>query len=214
MALRSLGSALLLGATLACASFADTLRCDRGLVSEGDAKVQVLKACGEPTYQEPYQEERVSGARKGRSGAWVERRSTVNVDEWTYNFGPGQFLYTLTFRNGRVTSIAHNGYGYPPTTVEEGFRYWDGRDCKEGGFRIDDRSFDVLMKCGQPLLREAREEERAIRVFDGDSRSYREHRVTFLLDEWTYNFGSRRLIYVLRFTDGVLTEIETGGYGY
>lgn len=33
------------------------------------------------------------------------------------------------------------------------------------------------------------------------------------IEEWTYNFGSHRLKYYLRFVDGKLREIKTRGYG-
>lgn len=206
--LAALAGFLLLGSAAA----AESLRCDRGLVSEGDAKAQVLRACGEPAFEESRREERTLRT-EPRRGTRVERRATVQVDEWTFNLGPGQFVYYVTFANGRVVRIEHGGYGYPVAAVEEAGRYWDGRECT-GGFRLGDRKFDVLVKCGQPLLREEREEERAISVYDRDRRRYREHRATFLIDEWTYNFGPNRFLYFLRFTDGRLTEIETGGYGY
>lgn len=41
-------------------------------------------------------------------------------------------------------------------------------------------------------------------------RAYVEVRV----EEWTYNFGPRRLMRVIRFENGVVTEIRQIGYGY
>ena len=35
-----------------------------------------------------------------------------------------------------------------------------------------------------------------------------------LVEDWSYNFGPNRFVYRLRFRQGVLLEIQTGGYGY
>ncbi|MGI9294868.1 MAG: DUF2845 domain-containing protein [Pseudomonadales bacterium] len=41
-------------------------------------------------------------------------------------------------------------------------------------------------------------------------RSYEE----IVVEEWTYNFGRHRFIYVIRFENGRVTAIEDLGYGY
>ena len=35
-----------------------------------------------------------------------------------------------------------------------------------------------------------------------------------VIEEWTYNFGPRRLMRVIRFENGVVTSIKQLGYGY
>lgn len=36
----------------------------------------------------------------------------------------------------------------------------------------------------------------------------------FIIEEWTYNFGPRRLMRVIRFENGIVTSIKQLGYGY
>ncbi len=35
-----------------------------------------------------------------------------------------------------------------------------------------------------------------------------------VVEEWTYNFGPRRLMRVIRFENGLVTSIRQLGYGY
>ncbi len=43
-----------------------------------------------------------------------------------------------------------------------------------------------------------------------NDRSYEE----IVVEEWTYNFGRLRFMVVIRFVNGVVTDIEDLGYGY
>ena len=36
----------------------------------------------------------------------------MNVEEWTYNWGPTRFMSYLQFRNGVLERIHSGGYGY------------------------------------------------------------------------------------------------------
>lgn len=38
--------------------------------------------------------------------------------------------------------------------------------------------------------------------------------VEVVVEEWTYNLGPRKLMRVVRFEDGVVTKVDTLGYGY
>jgi len=80
--------------------------CDQWVVSEGDTQVEVLKRCGEPDYVTS-PDCRYVGTRGRHIDVW---RTTV-VD-WIYNFGPRQFIYTLTFEGGRVVRIESGDYGW------------------------------------------------------------------------------------------------------
>ncbi|HEY5974410.1 MAG TPA: DUF2845 domain-containing protein [Geobacteraceae bacterium] len=43
----------------------------------------------------------------------MDRYSRVaTVEEWTYNFGPNEFMYLVRFVNGRVTKIQSRDRGY------------------------------------------------------------------------------------------------------
>jgi hypothetical protein len=119
--LRATGCLLLLAAAGPALAF----RCGNRIVSEGDHYSKVLKICGEPVgveerviyregltrprvrFQGPgglrYEEEVVQYRR-----SWVE----VQVEEWTYNFGPARLMQRVRFEDGFVAGIDQLGYGY------------------------------------------------------------------------------------------------------
>ena len=80
--------------------------CDDGVVSKGDTQMEVLKRCGNPDYVTS-PDYRYSGSR----GRHVNVKRTTVVD-WIYNFGPRQFIYTVTFEGGRVVRIESGDYGW------------------------------------------------------------------------------------------------------
>jgi len=107
---------------------ASALRCGSKLIGDGAPQGKVLKYCGEP---ESVQARSILRAgfpryrvrnRIGRIGtstnadrellfadrAYVE----VQVEEWTYNFGPRRLMRVIRFENGLVTAINQLGYGY------------------------------------------------------------------------------------------------------
>jgi hypothetical protein len=84
-------------------SFADTFRCPNGdLVATGDQIGEIAVKCDKPTLitqrDEPQKTE------KGKV-------QYIKVEEWTYNKGPNDFIYTLLFRNGVLAEISSGGYG-------------------------------------------------------------------------------------------------------
>lgn len=68
---------------IAGAAAADTMKCGRQRITNGDSKAKVLQACGEPLLREV-----VSG------GAGAE---SVRTEQWIYDRGKGQFRAMLTF---------------------------------------------------------------------------------------------------------------------
>ena len=58
---------------------ASTIMCDEGVVNIGDADVDVQEKCGEP--------------------------NTKGMNEWVYNFGPSEPVYTVIFKEGKVARI-------------------------------------------------------------------------------------------------------------
>lgn len=85
---------------------------------------------------------------------------------------------------------------------------------------IGDLKVEVIAKCGPPTWTEERKEERIERIYnnsyykDGELREPLAAKVEVDIEEWLYNFGPNRLIRILKFENGRLVEIETGGYGY
>jgi len=83
-----------------------------------------------------------------------------------------------------------------------------GRDLVLEG----DRKIEVLASCGDPATIDTWQETRRVRDF----RWGRFWNVweTVVVEEWTYNFGPRRFIQVIRFENGRVVKIEDGGYGF
>jgi len=111
---------------------ADTMRCDRNLISRGDHQGEVLASCGEPVistrktiYRSGIPRSRLrslSLAHNFYSGyselsndeLLIHYRSVVEVpvETWTYNFGPHYFMREVIFTDGRVSRINTLGYGH------------------------------------------------------------------------------------------------------
>jgi hypothetical protein len=82
---------------------------------------------------------------------------------------------------------------------------------------------EVLRKCGAPVDIVSWDEERVkIDTYknipaESEDELYREPlfvKEYTKIEEWEYNFGPTRFIYYLRFENGRLERITSGGYGY
>ena len=80
----------------------DGMRCDRRLVSVGDSEATVLERCGPPTSADT--ERPVRRRRNGLVARCV-------IDRWTYDRGPTEFVRTLRFEDGVLTSVDVGDYG-------------------------------------------------------------------------------------------------------
>ena len=78
-----------------------TMRCRNGIVSIDDTIPDVVRKCGLPAFQD-----RREQTHHGRS------HEIITVDDWIYNFGPQEFMYEVTFQNGRVAKIESLDQGY------------------------------------------------------------------------------------------------------
>jgi len=81
-----------------------TMSCRDGIVSINDTIPAVIKKCGPPSFQDRREETYSGGQRHGLE--------IITVDDWTYNFGPQEFMYEVTFHNGRVAKIESLDHGY------------------------------------------------------------------------------------------------------
>lgn len=93
------------------------------------------------------------------------------------------------------------------TAAPCGSVYADSFSCEGGIVSTDDRSSDVLAKCGHPDFRDSHQED-VIQRFD-DTR----HKVTITVEEWTYNLGPNQLTRIVVLKNGGIVEIRTGSYG-
>ena len=105
--------ALLAGVLFALAGSAHAFHCGSRIVTKGDHAVEVLEACGEPTYRQT--QPAYTGYRYGtRFGLGLYYTEEILVEEWTYNLGPHRLMRVLRLEDGIVTAIRHLGYGYLP----------------------------------------------------------------------------------------------------
>jgi hypothetical protein len=198
----SLSLLALAGLALAAPAAAeDSVRCAGGLVAVGDSKIDLLGKCGLPALQEPSQEERVVYDRV------FGQRLSSTVERWTYNFGPNHFVVFVTMEAGKIVSMARGGYGYaldsPPAPPIPRAR------CDHTVLRTGMSSFDVLVLCGEPALRDLRVEAVPLAAGQGALMVS-----TVTAEIWTYDFGPQAFVRFLEFVDGKLAKIETGSYGY
>lgn len=194
----SLYYAVLMLASPCALVHAATLDCGSRTVSVGDSRIDLLMTCGEPNAKESHQEEIVDTI-DGSS----KQKTIIIVEEWTYNFGPSQFLRILTLKNGKITDIRFGDYGYSRDSKPEKPEFSD-RIVSLG----DSRS-DVIAKWGDPAWKETRQEEFKDKLAAGQER-----KTIVTTEEWTYNFGPNRLVRILTFKNSKLVDIRTGGYGY
>jgi hypothetical protein len=157
--------------------------CGDKIVAPGDSRANVLAKCGEPAWREMRED--------ARTEAYLLDKTPVifvTTEEWVYNFGSHQFLHFLRFQGDRLAVVETGGYGYDDRNF--------GRNCGDGrNISPGDRKLEVLVKCGEPM-------ESA-----GGGGSLVEN------DEWTYNFGPERFMYIVKFRHGKVYDIRTGEYG-
>jgi hypothetical protein len=88
----------------------------------------------------------------------------------------------------------------------------DSMRCGSKLMTDGDPSDKVLAFCGEPVSIERREILRPYYSYRGGLPINASYEVSVEL--WTYNFGSHRLMYRLRFEDGLLVDVDTLTHGY
>lgn len=87
-------------------------RCGTGLVTTGDSKTQVLLTCGPPTNKDRSCEDPVEYRTKDKDGKFKKARKCSRKGEvWYYNCGENDFIYALTFVNGKLEKEETEGRG-------------------------------------------------------------------------------------------------------
>lgn len=177
----------LLGTLLSGLAHADSLRCGNGLVDTGMGKYQVLQKCGKPDFvDQPAQQ-------------YIQGIGFIAVTEvWYYNRGPSRLVRALSFRNGRLTRIATEGYGYS---------HLPAGPCDGAALHVGMSKFALLARCGEPAYRDSWIEYRAA----GDPDDGRVPATAVPVELWTYDFGSNRLLREVKLVDGKVVEIRVGG---
>lgn len=84
-------------------NYEDAFRCGTDLIMPGDSNLRVRAKCGTPTARE------YVGTNYLRAQPAGEFR---DVEEWTYNRGATDFVYTLRFQGGSLIEIYRGGRGF------------------------------------------------------------------------------------------------------
>ena len=87
-------------------SFTQTLRCGGDIARIGDGKADIQIKCGEPVSSYSSCKPLVATP-EARNLVDASSAACIPVDEWTYTPGSGQFITTLIFQNGRLSSIRY-----------------------------------------------------------------------------------------------------------
>lgn len=176
------------------------MRCGSRLVSVEDRAADILSACGEPDFRDVFSYPHPRGG-----GGYIH-----DVEQWTYNFGPNQLLRVLRLRNGRLTDIESEGYGFST--------YGPAR-CDPGEITEGLSKYRLLLMCGEPLTRREDGYVRSLRPrhqrsFGGLSTSRGHYSVEVFREEWVYNLGRQYRLRVVTLEDGRITEVENGDRGF
>ncbi len=209
--MRRLAAAVLAAVALAAPARAESIRCDGGLVSVGDTKLDLLAKCGAPALVDPMTQERGAVRGSPTDSVAYTRRIVSTVEIWSYDFGPQRFTYLVTLEGGRVIGIERGSYGHagatqlapPPLPVSP---------CDSEAFTVGITKLERLSRCGEPAARDLRTEIRTLdAVVPGGVVGG-----TVAVDQeiWTYNLGSSRFVVVATLEAGKLVRVDRGSYGY
>jgi len=191
--------------TLLYCSQAWALRCGSELVSKGDRKIEVLKACSEPFLVDNWEEENV--AFQGDEATVVGEKTIHSIEVWTYNFGPTRFMQFLRFKNGKLDNISTGPYGFNKSALTTK----SDPDCRKP-VSDGNRKIEVLTNCGEPTTKDTWQVERIIKHKDKGLVTGR--KVYIATEEWTYNFGPNRFMLFITLENGIVVNIETGDHGF
>jgi len=191
----------------------DSLRCDGGIVSIGDSKLDLLGKCGSPALVEerPVEFSQLSilpGA------APSEQRSATTIEKWTYDFGPSRFVQIVSLELGRVVRVERGTYGYDSnaTRRDKAPKIPRAR-CDHLVPREGLTSFELLSRCGEPAMREVGLATISSLVGGSRGGSTVLSR-TAPVEVWYFDFGPQVLVRRVTVEDGRVLRVETGGYGY
>lgn len=81
-------------------------------VEIGDRRIDVLRKCGNPATTEKREDLRVTTSPTQEENVFADRVSQVDIEEWTYNFGPTHFLLFIRLQSGRVINKEFGDYGF------------------------------------------------------------------------------------------------------
>lgn len=90
---------------------AESIRCGSQIIERGSSSAELSEYCGDPVQVSKYTALGGDG-RAGRNGVITNSSGDIEVEIWTYNFGPNQLMERVRIENGKVVQIDSLGYGY------------------------------------------------------------------------------------------------------
>ena len=187
----------------------DGLSCERGVISPGDARIDLLGKCGPATLVESRPEPRTEWYGDRVQG--FARTVTILVETWTYDRGPDRLVQYVRLEAGRVTGVRSGGYGRAPGGPAP-LAAVPRAGCEPSVLRVGASTYDLLSLCGEPVFRDAREE--LVSVVEGEGPLVAGVSAMRVTETWTYDFGPRSLVRLVQVRDGRVAAVRTGGYGY
>lgn len=192
--------AILAFGPMSAAEASGSMRCGSRIVDEEDLAAELLAACGEPSFRDRF-------LLQVPNGSYV-----ADTEVWTYDFGPQQLLRLVTLRNGQISNIDTDGYGFAANTT----RRCEPRRVVEGLSK-----YRLVSLCGEPVTKRS---ENALKPLfarpeiyrrDGGPYAYRNQYFTPVYrEEWVYNFGSRTPMRRVTLEDGRVTNVESIDSGF
>jgi hypothetical protein len=88
------------------------MTCGNRIIDKGTSSAEVTSFCGPPT-----QIDRTAAYRRGattaaRDSEPTETGADVQIEFWTYNFGPNQLMERVRIEDGVVVEVQSLGYGF------------------------------------------------------------------------------------------------------
>ncbi len=179
---------------------AGSLRCGSRLVDEEALAAELIAACGQPSFKDAM-------LVQAPNGSYVS-----DLEIWTYDFGPQKLLRLVTLRDGRISNIDSDGYGFPPNITPR---------CEPSRVVEGLSKYRLVAQCGEPLTKRSESVLKPLyarpEIYRSDERAYayRNQYVTPVYrEEWVYNFGSRIPMRRVIFEDGRVTNVENIDRGF
>lgn len=176
----------LLGA-LALPARAD-LRCDRGIVRQGDRMAEVSLACGEPDVKVVL-----------HSVLTAQAGFVPVEEEWQYNFGTQQFMRFLRFQNGRLSQVV---------TGPRGFSRHANPRCSPNDLGTGMSQLELLARCGEPDSVDTLITSAPVpRLAAGAP-----YPLGVPAEEWLYRFNSQQFMRFVMLVNGRVVAVESSRF--
>jgi len=88
------------------------MTCGNRIIDRGTSSAEVTSFCGPPTQVDRTAAYRRGAVTTGRDSEPTGIGADVQIEFWTYNFGPNQLMERLRIEDGVVVEVQSLGYGF------------------------------------------------------------------------------------------------------